>query len=687
MNAFVWGTVTAVSPLRVRLDGDVEPLPLTPELLVSPLGLAPGDRVRCELADRRVVVHGRAGGGGTGNTFPVGAIIDWPYNASTPAYALDCDGRAVSRSTYSALFGTIGTYYGGGDGTTTFNVPTSTPVRFSASLTNTNPASSSYVVFDQEETDAGSNYDHATGVFLAPRTGEYEFSWGSIGSIGGTARMVLRINNVNIAGVADSGAIQARIAGGSNYGFGSRTYRLNLAKNDTVRIWYVNDGPTNVLYGASSYTWFMGRLLNGFGSGTDPQTRQIIVASDQGSGVTIVQGQGQFLGQIIGWPGHNGAPIPANCLELNGQTVSASTYSGLAALFPGWVSGSHLVLPDLRGRTLAGYLSGDSDFGTLGGTPGAKTHKHGAGSFMAATWAGFSRILVGTGNSWTATNSNNLGFPGASASTADGGPAIVGESASSSSIQPSYVGRWLIVAADSAGEYNPTVQAALTARVSDAYVPRQTLYFRSSGTFSKASYPWLRAVRVRVQGGGGGGGGSSATGVNQTSFGQGGGGGGYAESFLTDITGLAGGVVVTVGAGGTGGTAGGGASGGASSFGTLVMATGGGGGWNKPANVYTAYAPGGAPGTGTAGDLRVSGQGGATGTGDGYGLCTSGAGGASILGGGGASNGTGAGSGTTAGNDGGSYGGGGGGATSNATAGSMKGGSGAPGIVIVEMFA
>ena len=34
-----------------------------------------------------------------------------------------CDGRAVSRTDYSNLFEAIGTQYGEGDGTTTFNVP------------------------------------------------------------------------------------------------------------------------------------------------------------------------------------------------------------------------------------------------------------------------------------------------------------------------------------------------------------------------------------------------------------------------------------------------------------------------------------------------------------------------------------------------------------------------------------
>lgn len=45
------------------------------------------------------------------------------YTGSTPAGYLPCDGSAVNRSTYSALFSAIGTTYGAGDGSTTFNLP------------------------------------------------------------------------------------------------------------------------------------------------------------------------------------------------------------------------------------------------------------------------------------------------------------------------------------------------------------------------------------------------------------------------------------------------------------------------------------------------------------------------------------------------------------------------------------
>jgi len=51
-----------------------------------------------------------------------GTIIAYG-GAAAPTGFLMCDGAAVSRSTYSALFAIIGTTFGAGDGATTFNVP------------------------------------------------------------------------------------------------------------------------------------------------------------------------------------------------------------------------------------------------------------------------------------------------------------------------------------------------------------------------------------------------------------------------------------------------------------------------------------------------------------------------------------------------------------------------------------
>lgn len=45
--------------------------------------------------------------------------------SSVPTGWVECDGTAISRTTYATLFATIGTTYGVGDGATTFNVPDS----------------------------------------------------------------------------------------------------------------------------------------------------------------------------------------------------------------------------------------------------------------------------------------------------------------------------------------------------------------------------------------------------------------------------------------------------------------------------------------------------------------------------------------------------------------------------------
>ena len=53
---------------------------------------------------------------------PTGTIIIWSA-PNPPAGYLVCNGAAISRTTYAALFKVIGTTWGAGDGNTTFNIP------------------------------------------------------------------------------------------------------------------------------------------------------------------------------------------------------------------------------------------------------------------------------------------------------------------------------------------------------------------------------------------------------------------------------------------------------------------------------------------------------------------------------------------------------------------------------------
>lgn len=105
---------------------------------------------------------------------------------------------------------------------------------------------------------------------------------------------------------------------------------------------------------------------------------------------------------------------------------------------------------------------------------------------------------------------------------------------------------------------------------------RKVVQFSTPGTFkfTKADYPWLARVRVKVQAGGGGSAGAEAA-AKQLIARPGASGGGYSESVI-EVGALAGVESVVVGAGGAGGAGNNpGAAGRASSFGGTVTAIGG----------------------------------------------------------------------------------------------------------------
>ena len=91
-----------------------------------------GDEVIiCLMQDGQYVVVARVGGDLGGGVLPeygsttdyiAGKVFVFAGNL-TPAGCLLCDGSEVSRSEYWELFSAIGTLYGAGDGSTTFNLP------------------------------------------------------------------------------------------------------------------------------------------------------------------------------------------------------------------------------------------------------------------------------------------------------------------------------------------------------------------------------------------------------------------------------------------------------------------------------------------------------------------------------------------------------------------------------------
>lgn len=86
-----------------------------------------------------------------GGPSPIGAIVEYS-GATAPADWLLCDGSAISRTTYADLFAIIGTTYGSGDGSTTFNIPNqaNSIIAYTTSQTGGGPtsaATSARVIF------------------------------------------------------------------------------------------------------------------------------------------------------------------------------------------------------------------------------------------------------------------------------------------------------------------------------------------------------------------------------------------------------------------------------------------------------------------------------------------------------------------------------------------------------------
>ena len=98
---------------------------------------------------------------------PAGAVIMFA-GASAPSGWLLCNGQAVSRTTYATLFSAIGTAYGVGDGSTTFNVPnleTKFPRMQAASLGGTGGGTHTHTTAHDHALAGGSTDAHAQMTF------------------------------------------------------------------------------------------------------------------------------------------------------------------------------------------------------------------------------------------------------------------------------------------------------------------------------------------------------------------------------------------------------------------------------------------------------------------------------------------------------------------------------------------
>lgn len=120
-----WGTVTAISPLRVKLDGDAAAPAFTPASLVDPLLLAVSDRVRLELYDGRMLIIGRSGGDPIAAALAAISLRDNPigtYQARGDAVESGswklANGQQLVKADFPLAWAFYGTRFGAAPGST-----------------------------------------------------------------------------------------------------------------------------------------------------------------------------------------------------------------------------------------------------------------------------------------------------------------------------------------------------------------------------------------------------------------------------------------------------------------------------------------------------------------------------------------------------------------------------------------
>jgi len=91
------------------------------DLGITSTQLAADSVITAKIQDG-AVTSAKLDAGAISTLMPTGSVLPYAGGSAPTGYFL-CDGSAKSRTTESALFAIIGTTYGAGDGSTTFNLP------------------------------------------------------------------------------------------------------------------------------------------------------------------------------------------------------------------------------------------------------------------------------------------------------------------------------------------------------------------------------------------------------------------------------------------------------------------------------------------------------------------------------------------------------------------------------------
>jgi len=252
---------------------------------------------------------------GTASTLAPGTTLQsYSYSATVPTGYLNESGTAISRSTYSVLFGVTGTSNGSGDGSTTFNLPNS------QGRVGVNRNTS-----DGEFSSIGQLYGSKTVILTIAQLASHTHSQNVTANSGGPG--VRNDFSADIAGgIYDQNVLTASAGGGQAFNI----IQPSIAKRSAIKT-------------------------------------AAATGSQDDAGMKVGT-------SIEGWWG----AAPAGYLLENGQAVSRTSYASLFGLIGttyGAGDGSTTFnVPNSQGRVAVNRDLNDTQFDTIGEKSGEKTH-------------------------------------------------------------------------------------------------------------------------------------------------------------------------------------------------------------------------------------------------------------------------------------------------------------------------
>ncbi|MDN5275898.1 MAG: hypothetical protein JWN33_547 [Candidatus Saccharibacteria bacterium] len=248
---------------------------------------------------------------GTISTLPAGTSIEGYWGASPNGYLTE-NGAAVSRSTYPNLYAAIGTTYGVGDGSTTFNVP-----------------------------------DSRGRVTVNKNTADTEFD--TMGEKFGTKTVTLTLNQIpaHSHGLIIGNTDDKNFAGGAN----------QYPPSDAGGIY--TPGQTT-------------QATGGGGAHNNIQPSIVKMVAIKHTTLSSPNSSPIVGSSIQSWLGST----PSGYLPEDGAAVSRTTYANLFALlgttFGAGDGSTTFNVPDSRGRVSVNKSDTDTDFDTIGELYGTK---------------------------------------------------------------------------------------------------------------------------------------------------------------------------------------------------------------------------------------------------------------------------------------------------------------------------